>query len=167
MPVALLEEIRATPEDAYARVLALPDMLDLDRAWQRLAALMDAAKFPLNPITAGELFPDERHSFGRDGDSRALSPEQVAAAAAHLIKTPFSELAPHLRPLLDAEPRFPLPDPRAPLLEPLAPLDPESYRVDEETERAIRKTLEKSYSELVSFFREAAERGECTVFWAG
>ena len=164
LPVVLLEEIRAAPQEAYDRVAVLDDMLDLDRAWQRLAALMDRADFPLNPISAGALFPDERHAFGRDGDSRALTPEQVAMAAAHFSRTPFDVLAVHLRPLLDSEQWVPIPDP---LLAPPAPAEVGTYRVDDETERAIRRTLAASYRELVAFFAAAAKHRQCTVFWAG
>jgi hypothetical protein len=162
----LLEEIRATPEEAYDRVAILDDMLDLDRAWQRLAALMDRAEFPLNPITAGTPYPDERHAFGRDADSRALTTEQVAAAAEHLSLTAFAVLGAHLRPLLDAEAWIPIPDPNAPMLGVSPPAEVDTYQVSAETERAIRSTLAASYAEMVTFFAVAAEEGQCTVFWA-
>lgn len=163
---ALFEDIRASPEDADHRIAAIDEVLDMDRAWQRLAKLMDMAEFPLNPITGGDPFPGEYHRFGRDADSRALHQEQVAAIAAQLTETPFSVLAAHLRPLLDSEDWVRLADPMKPLLDVPAPGDGEPYRVDEEKERSIHHRLDKNYAELVGFFSEAAERGECTVFWA-
>ncbi|GAA2649547.1 DUF1877 family protein [Paractinoplanes durhamensis] len=159
VPAARLEEIRARPADAYDRIVALAGMLDLDRAWQRLSALMDRAGFPVNPIAGGTPFPDASHAFGREGDSRALSADQVAAAAAHLARTPFDELAVHLRAQLESEEWVAIKE--------LAwPPEPVAYQVDEEMERALLDTLAESYKELVAFFAEAAAEQECTVFWA-
>ncbi|MFI6823196.1 hypothetical protein ACIBJE_19885 [Micromonospora sp. NPDC050187] len=70
---------------------------------EQLAFLMDAAHFPINPITTGSLFPDEQTAWSRDGDSHSLIPEQVAQVAAHLKSTPFDVLAPHVRAALTAE----------------------------------------------------------------
>ncbi|GAA0466358.1 hypothetical protein Ade02nite_46750 [Paractinoplanes deccanensis] len=154
-----LERIRAVPELARDRADRLPAWLDLDRAWERLAALMDRAGFPVNPISGGEPFPDERHAFGR-----SLTPAQVATAATHLARTPFGELEPHLRPLLDGEGWFQLPE--QPLLEPFVPTEADFHPVDDETARAIRDTLAEAYAELAQFFTAAARDGQCTVFWA-
>ncbi|XVV15301.1 DUF1877 family protein [Actinoplanes sp. CA-131856] len=161
---AVLEEIRADPERAWDQVDRLPDDLDLDRAWERLATLMDKAGFPLNPISGGTLFPDEAHAFGRDGDSRALTPAQVAEVAARLSRTPFTDLEPHLRPMLDAEGWFQLPEP--PLLEPFTPTEVDFHPVDDETAQAIRNTLAEAYDELAEFFTAAAQNNQSTVFWA-
>lgn len=155
----MLEELRPhSGLEAYDRVARLDDMLDLDRAWRWLAALADRAAFPVNPITAGVPFPDERRAWGNEVASRLLDPERVAAAAAHLANTPFEILETHLRPLLDFEAQAPVPGqpPNA---------DAEVVRVDEEREQAIRNTLARSYDEMVSFFESAAKAGQCTIFW--
>ncbi|MEU8816617.1 DUF1877 family protein [Actinoplanes sp. NPDC048796] len=142
MSPALLEEIRADPANAWNRVGALDDMLDLDRAWERLADLMDRSGFPLNPITGGVPFPDERHDFGS-----SLTAKQVKAAAEHLSVTPFGALEVHLRPLLETE-------------------EPHGGHVDERRARAIRDRLALAYFLLVGFYRTAAAEGQATVFWA-
>jgi hypothetical protein len=48
--------------------------------WDGLAALVDTAHFPINPIAAGSLYPDERTSWGADADSRSLTVEKVGQA---------------------------------------------------------------------------------------
>ncbi|MFF5081586.1 DUF1877 family protein [Actinoplanes sp. NPDC000266] len=148
MPPAHLEEIKAGPENAWDRVSVLSDMLDLDREWRRLAELMDRAGFPLNPVTGGAPFPDERCDFGL-----SLTAEQVKAAAEHLAVTPFGALEVHLRPLLEAEAPGPA-------------LEPVVSPVDEGRARAIRDRLALAYLLLVGFYRTAAAEGQCTVFWA-
>src|SRR5690349_1229645 len=121
MPASVLDDIRAHPGQAYQRVLGSGVRLDLGRSWERMAALLDRARFPINPITAGAVFPAEDHAFGREFDSRMLTADQVATVAAHLAGTPFEEVAAHLRPLLDTEPWVRLADPAAPLLGPPDP----------------------------------------------
>ena len=157
-PEALAEH-RADPGRAYERIVELGDELDLDRSWARLAALLELAEFPVNPVTGGSPFPDEQSTW----DARALDAGQVATAAAHLRRTPFEVLGRHLRPLLDGEDWRVLPP------QPLIDLSWEELprcRADEATELAIRQTLAAAYDSLVRYFGEAAERGQCTVFWA-
>ncbi|MDI6103851.1 DUF1877 family protein [Actinoplanes sp. NEAU-A12] len=164
LPADLLEEIRATPRDAYDRLADLDDMLDLDRSWERLAKLIDRTGFPLNPITAGTPFPDEHHAFGRAGGSRALTIEEVAAAAERLSQVPFDVLQANLRPLLETEPISPQSFESQMLGWPFDPrLD--VNRLKAEREQAVRITLAGSYSDLVRFFCVAAEKQDCTVFW--
>jgi hypothetical protein len=147
MPASVLDDIRARPEEAYHRVIRSGVRLELERSWERMAGLLDRARFPVNPVTAGEVFPDEDHAFGREFDSRMLTADQVAAVAEHLAATPFEAVAEHVRPLLDTE-RW------------------EHGSVDPETEQAIRDRLAGFYRQMTAFFGAAAEQRECTVFWA-
>lgn len=166
----LLEQIRATPRDAYARLSDFDEAsrLDLDRAWRRLAALMAAARFPINPIAAGSAFPDERTSWGAEADSRSLTVPEVAQAAAHLNQIPFDVLKPHLRSVLEAEDGVYVNlDPTSPrYLEPPPPEEAARIRVPDERLRDIEFLLAEHYQALVTFFDVAAKNGECTVFWA-
>lgn len=144
-----LEEIRSTPEDAYDRLTFFDPAckLDLDRAWSRLAFVMDAAGFPLNPITAGRLFPDVDSAWGAELDSRSLNADQVATASAFLRHTPFEVLAPYVPAAYAAEGRINT-DPGPEIL------------------AAVHDQLASRYRALVEFFDAAAREGQCTVFWA-
>lgn len=42
----------------------------------------------------------------------------------------------------------------------------EEERADRETVRAIRRNVERSSGEMVTFFRLAAKERQCAVFWA-
>ncbi|MGC5332466.1 DUF1877 family protein [Micromonospora sp. DT62] len=151
-----LEEFRTMPSvDAYSQLADFDEpgcRLDLDRTWSRLAFLIDAAHLPINPITVGSFFPDERTAWGQDGDSRSLTPEQVAQAAVHLMSTPFDVLAPHVRAALTAEYR--------------GPLNRKQSRYVSDILPWITEHLAAHYRALVEFFDAAARNNQCTVFWA-
>lgn len=166
----LLEEIRAHPQAAYVRLSGWQEVarLDLGRAWKRLGALMDAAHFPINPINTGSFYPDERTSWGAQLDSRSLTAEEVTRAAAHLSRTPFDVLKPHLRQVLEEEDGILVNlDPASPrYLEPLSPEEAAQLRIPDERVRDIELNLAEGYEALVAFFDTAAKNGQCTVFWA-
>ncbi|WP_406045728.1 hypothetical protein OG799_15370 [Micromonospora sp. NBC_00898] len=129
---------------------------------------MDAAHFPINPVTAGSLYPDERTSWGARADSRSLTVEEVARAAAHLSQTPFDVLRPQLRQVLEEEEGILVNlDPASPhYLEPLSPEEAAQVRMSDVTVRNIELILADRYEALVVFFDAAAGAGQCTVFWA-
>lgn len=148
----LLEELRAAPDEAYGHLLDMaPEYrLDLDRDWVVLSFLMDAAEFPLNPVTAGDPFPDQDTAWGARGDcplSRSLAPSDVARAADLLHGTPFDLLEPHLPAALAVHNRLGVP-------------------LTTERVENIRRLLAQRYGALVTFFGSAAKNGQCTVFWA-
>lgn len=170
LDAADLERIRTGPDDAYAVLCALehPEKLDLDRAWQRLGVLLDAAGLPVNPITAGTPFPDEDSAWGENADSRSLTPGEVSRAAAGLRQTSFADLEAHLPAVLAAEDWVHLDDdPASPTFMTPIPLEQSGpVVIPEETVRDITVSLAARYVELVAFFEEAATREQCTVFWA-
>ena len=168
---ALLEEIRAVPQTSYFRLteeFGPPERLELDWEWRPFAGLMDAAGFPINPVTSGSIFPDERMSFGAQSDSRSLSPAQVARAADLLERTPFDVLAVHLRAVLEDQATETVDyDPTSPTYrQPLPPGRLVRPQLPEELVEDRRVQLAARYPDLVAFFRTAAANGECTVFWA-
>ncbi|MFI0796690.1 DUF1877 family protein [Micromonospora rubida] len=168
----LLAQIRSTPTQAYDRLTRFPESsrLDLGTAWQRLVALMDTARFPINPVAAGSIFPDERTSWGAEADSRVLAAEEVAQASAHLNQTPFEVLVPHLQQILKDEDKILVnldPTPGSPhYLKPLSPEEAAQWRISDEALRNIELVLADRYEALVAFFDTAANHGQCTVFWA-
>jgi hypothetical protein len=183
----LLEDVRRDP-DAYQRLIDFDPAahLDLDRAWARLALLLDEAGFLLNPIRAGDLFPDGSSAWGYAGDSRALSVDQVRQAAIYLNATPFGDLAAHVPAVALALGYVgPFTPERLQGLEKyvknLETLPSAGPAVGTRTVIAaggvfgdaadaeltnLRDSLERWYVNLVEFFRAAAAAGQCTVFWA-
>ncbi|WP_431896774.1 DUF1877 family protein [Micromonospora haikouensis] len=166
----LLGQVRSTPTQAYDRLSRFSESsrLDLGQAWQRLAALMDAARFPLNPVSAGSVFPDECTSWGAEADSRVLTAKEVAQASAHLNQAPFEVLMPHLRQVVEGEEGILVNlDPGSPhYLEPLSPEEAAKWRVPDERLRTIAPFLADRYEALVAFFDVAAKSAQCVVFWA-
>ncbi|MCX5069982.1 YfbM family protein [Micromonospora lupini] len=162
--------LRRHPIKAYHQLTALPDAsrLDLGPMWARLSALMDAGRFPINPIAAGSPYPDEHTAWGAEGDSRCLMAEEVAQSALYLSQTPFDILKPHLRQVLEAKAATLVNlDPDSPrYLEPLSPEEAEQVHMSDERVRDIQLVLANRYEALVAFFDVAAESGQCTVFWA-
>ncbi|WP_406062946.1 DUF1877 family protein [Micromonospora sp. NBC_00860] len=165
-----LTQLRSTPVEAYERLTLFPEAarLDLGQAWRRLAALMDAAHFPINPITAGSLYPDERHAWGAQADSRCLGVEEVSRSSLHLSRTPFDVLTPHLRQILEEEQGILVDlDPASPqYLEPLSAEMAADGPMSNEEIHNIQLVLADRYEALVAFFGAAAKGGQCTVFWA-
>jgi hypothetical protein len=151
-----LEDVRSEPPAAYGRVHELEEGLDVEGDWKRLAALMDLAGFPVNPMTGGEVFPDERWTWGGNGDARALTTEQVAAVAGRLAATPFESLGLYLSRIFEQGWTSPHPDGD---VDPL-PVD------DTERPEAIEKRLAAGWAELTAYFRQAASAGRQTIFWA-
>ncbi|MEO3744460.1 DUF1877 family protein [Plantactinospora sp. B5E13] len=148
----LLEELRSVPGEAYDRLLEMdPEYrVDLDRDWAVLSFLMRTAGFPLDPMTAGQAFPDEDTAWGAGDDyplSRSLTPPEVAQIADRLNRTSFDVLAPHLPAALAANDRSGV------------PLTAE--RLD-----GIGRLVGQRYAALVTFFDIAAKNAQCTVFWA-
>lgn len=150
-----LEDIRSEPPRAHDRVHDLPDSLDVDRDWKRLAALLDLAGFPVNPMTGGEVFPDERYSWGGNGDALALTTEQVTLVADRLAGTPFDQVAQHL-PHLHAQ--------GWQSVHPDGHLHP--ITAEEDMAAAVRERLAEAYAQLTAFFAAAAANGQRTIFWA-
>ncbi|MET8147902.1 DUF1877 family protein [Actinoplanes sp. NPDC049668] len=165
-----LEHIRTGPDDAYDVLSALepPEKLELDGAWRRLGALLDAVGLPLNPITAGALFPDEHSAWGQNLDSRSLTPDEVDRAAAGLRQTSFADLEAHLPVVLAAEDWVYFDDnPESPTFMTPIPREQSSpVVIPEETVRNISLTLARSFVALVAFFDEASTKAQSTVFWA-
>jgi hypothetical protein len=129
--------------------LSGPDVpkVDLDRYWDVLRFLMDAAGFSVNPI-GGEPYPDEMSAWGHGmphSISCALGPDEVRHAAALLAATPFSALEAHLA-AANAEVEYPM--------------------GRDWTEPDRWSTAADFYRMLGAFFQEAAAAGQCTVFWA-
>jgi hypothetical protein len=140
---ATLAELRTDPK-AYLYLCETdpPQKLELDKAWRRLAALLDTAGLSINPITGGAPFPDEQNAWD---DAYWLTPQQVAEAAAELTRTPFAHLEPGLAAALLAEGWLELDDA---LLE------------------HSRIGLTARYAAIVPFFQETAADGLAMVFWA-
>jgi hypothetical protein len=167
----LLEEIRAVPETSYLRLtdgFGPPERLELDWEWRPYGGLFDAAGFPVNPVRSGTIFPNEHMSFGTYGDSHSLSETEVAQAADLLARTPFEALAVHLRTVLEDQATVTIDyDYTSPGYH--KPLPPEKVvrpHLPDELIRDRHYQLAERYGELVAFFRTAADRGECAVFWA-
>jgi hypothetical protein len=167
----LLEEIRAVPETSYFRMtdeFGSPERLELDWEWRPYAGLFDAAGFSLNPVTSGSIFPDEHMSFGAHSDSHSLSATEVVQAADLLRWTPFEALAVHLHTVLEDQATVTIDyDRTSPGYH--KPLPPEKVvrpHLPDDLVRDRRVQLAERYGDLVAFFRTAADRGECTVFWA-
>jgi hypothetical protein len=150
------EDIRSEPPAAYERVRDLEESLDVEGDWKRLAALMDLAGFPVNPMTGGEVFPDENWTWGGNGDARTLTAEQVAAVAERLAATSFEQLEPHLAGIFEHGWTSPHPDGD---VDPL-PTD------DSGRPEAVRGRLAAAWAELTGYFTKAAAAGHRTVFWA-
>ena len=143
-----LEEIRATPAEAYDLVLGgvgCVGHLDIERSYRGLAILMEADGFPVNPITGGTPFPDDRHNWGTTIESRSLTVAEVARAADTLLATPYSQLERHRYPLALGE-EF-------------------SRPIDEDFLDSRLTRLGQFYPLLAAFFADTAERGLCTIFW--
>ncbi|MFI6823200.1 DUF1877 family protein [Micromonospora sp. NPDC050187] len=143
-----LEELRRLPSSDSYRQLTEFDAaycIDLDRFWKRLAPLMDAAAFPVNPITGGSPFPDERRAWTKGPVARWLSVQEVALVAGHLNRTSYDVLVSHIRAVLEAG---------------------SSSYVDDEWVAEVETLLAEPYRELVDFYKAAAIHGQCTIFWA-
>ncbi|WP_308159750.1 DUF1877 family protein [Micromonospora sp. C81] len=167
-----LEEIRRLRvADAYDRLADFDPVrrLDLDRDWRRLAALMDAAGFPINPITGGSLFPDERRAWGDEIRSRHLNVDEVAQGAEHLNRVSFDLLAPHMRSVLEAEGGQHVDlDPSSPdHLKAIALSEQGRIAIPDEVVHDATQVVGERYHRLVAFFDAAARHNQCTVFWAG
>jgi hypothetical protein len=167
----MLEEIRAVPETSYFRLtdeFGPPERLELDWQWRPFAGLFDAAGFSLNPVTSGSIFPDEHTSFGAHSDSHTLSATEVVQAADLLRRTPFEALAVHLRTVLEDQATVTIDyDRTSPGYHKSLP--PEKVvrpHLPDEFVRERHDQLAERYEELVAFFRAAADRGDCTIFWA-
>ncbi|WP_027343093.1 DUF1877 family protein [Hamadaea tsunoensis] len=142
-----LERLRFD-SDAYGYLSgAQVPKVDLDRYWDCLRFVMDAAGFPVNPI-GGRPYPDEASAWG-DGTPNSSSctrtPDEVRLAAASLAATPFAALTKYL-PAANA-----------------AALYPSNY---DWTSLATRTNTARHYGALVAFFQQAAADGQSTVFWA-
>ncbi|SCF22962.1 hypothetical protein GA0070558_1652 [Micromonospora haikouensis] len=92
---------------------------------------MDTAKFPLNPVSAGE----------------------VAQASVHLTQIPFEVLLPHLRQVVEDEDGIVVNlGPRSPdYLKPLSPQEAAQWRVPDERLRIVALFLADRYEALVAF----------------
>ncbi|WP_327027816.1 hypothetical protein OG989_18810 [Micromonospora sp. NBC_01740] len=167
----LLNDIRQLASiDAYRQLTDFDPIycLDLDRAWRRLAPLMAAASFPINPITDGSPFPDEQRAWREGPGSRWLGVQDVALAAAHLSRTPYSVLAPLVRSVVEAEEGVHVNlDVESPDYgKPLSPDEASRIVVGEEVVRELTELLAEPYRDLCKFFDLAALDGQCTIFWA-
>ncbi|GIE85509.1 DUF1877 family protein [Actinoplanes regularis] len=141
----LLEQLRAPDAQPYAVLSDHETQIDLDRYWDVLRFLLDAGGVPINPMRSGRLYPSvERAWGGPDGDSCLLAVEEARQVSEFLDARPFSDLAIHLRAAGEA------------------PL----YGNKQWDRPDIRDRVELLYEEMVQLFRDAADAGECTVFWA-
>ena len=160
---ALLEEIRAVPETAYLRMtgeFGAPERLELDWEWRPYAGLFDAAGFPLNPVSSGSPYPDERSAFGAEGDAHSLSVLEVVQAADLLSRTPFEVLEVHLRAVLEDQATVTIDyDYTSPgYHQPLAPEKVVRPHLPDDLVHDRRVQLAERYGYLVAFFRAAADR---------
>ncbi|GLY23724.1 hypothetical protein Misp04_34560 [Micromonospora sp. NBRC 101691] len=166
-----LEELRRLSSiDAFWRLTKFEPTcrIDLDRFWKRLAPLMDAVAFPINPITGGSPFPDELRAWTEGCGSWWLSVQEVAVVARCLGRTSYEVLTPHIRAVLEAEDvvyaDLDVDSPNYGKL--LPPEEASRMRVTDETVAAVEELLVEPYRELVEFFEAAASHGQCTIFWA-
>jgi hypothetical protein len=141
----LLERLRAPEENPYAVLSDHEEQIDLDRYWDVLRFVLDAAGVPINPMRSGRLYPSAESAWGgHGGDSCLLTVEEVRRVSEFLDARPFSDIALHLRAAVNA------------------PL----YGNKQWDRPDIRDRIEHLYQEMVALFRDAAASGECTVFWA-
>ena len=149
-----LEDIRSEPLRSFERVLEVWENLPVEGDWKRLAALMDLAGFPVNPMTGADApFPNEHRNWG----ARVLTPEQVAVVADRLAATPFERLGSHLTQLFEYGWTSRDPDGD---VQPLPAGEPG-------LREAVRGRLAAAWAELTEYFAEAAAEGRQTIFWAG
>lgn len=140
----LVEELRSPAARPYDVLSEHETQVDLDRFWDVLGFLLDAAGAPVNPMRSGRLYPSAEGAWGYDGNSCLLTVEEVRQVWHFLESTPFSAVAIHLGAAKDA-----------------------SLYPDRDWDRSIaRYRVERSYDEMVELVREAATAGECTIFWA-
>lgn len=141
-----LDRLRSAP-DTYGYLSREVPTCDLDRYWDCLRFVMDAAAFQVNPI-GGRPYPDERSAWGHGmphTNSCALTVDEVRQAATQLAATPFPALAVHLA------------------ASDTVALYPDNYDWASPT---IQNNAADYYRTLVTFFQEAVAAGQCTVFWA-
>lgn len=140
----LLEELRSPEARPYAVLAEHDTQIDLDRFWDVLRFLLDEAGVPVNPMRSGTLYPSAELAWGYDGNSCLLTTEQVSRVSYFLDARPFEDIAVHLRAAAQA------------------PL----YASRQWEEPSTRERIEQEYEAVRRLLREAAEAGECTVFWA-
>lgn len=141
-----LEALRSGDTPAYSALANSEHIasLDLDRAWDILRFLLDAVKIPANPISGGYLYPDEESAWGYNGNSRVLPVEQVRQAAHFLRSTPFETVREHFASASEAR----------------------LYAGHWLDSPAAGQRIEGYYAALADFCTQAADAGQCTIFWA-
>jgi len=145
VPPGLVEELRAPGADPYGVLSEHETQIDLDRYWDVLRFLLDAAGVPVNPMRSGRLYPSAEEAWGHDGDSCLLTVEEVRDVSDFLESTPFLAVAVHLR----------------------AATQVELYPMNREWDSpAMHERVAGFYEETTVLFREAAAAGECMVFFA-
>lgn len=140
----LVEELRSPAAQPYDVLSEHETQIDLEKDWDVLRFLLDAAGAPFNPMRSGRLYPSAERAWGYDPNSCLLTVEEVRQVGHFLDTTPFSAVEVHLSAAKNA-----------------------SLYPDRDWERPIdRYWVERSYDAMVELVREAAAAGDCTIFWA-
>ncbi|MEV4539346.1 DUF1877 family protein [Asanoa sp. NPDC049518] len=141
----LVEELRSPGADPYDVISELDTQIDLDRYWDVLRFLLDAVDVPINPMHSGRPYPNAEDAWGHDRSSCLLTTDEVRQVSHFLEKTPFSEVAVHLKDATKVQ------------------LYPMNRQWNSEL---MFDRVKVSYDEMVELFREAARNGECIVYFA-
>jgi len=115
--------------------------VDVDKAWNGIWFLLNAAGSPIDVVAGGAPVSDEDLGYG---PARYLTPGEVAAAASYLQAMPWQQLASHFDPAqMTADGIYPA-------------IWDNDHALD---------YLRSNYAVLVQFFGAAAAAGDAVILW--